>query len=201
MLNACLPMPSAYRRGKAKGQCLKLYLRVMMQKILTLLIPFALVMASISAAPPSPAPEPGIQWLTWQEAYELSKVKPKKLFINIYTDWCGFCKRMDATTFQDPEVILYVNEHFYPVKLNAEMKEEIEFRGHVFAWVDGGRRGVHTLAYSLLEGKMGYPSFVTMNEDYDRIAIMPGYKVPQQLLKELRFAAEEQYKYKSHPDD
>jgi thioredoxin-related protein len=44
---------------------------------------------------------------------------------------------------------------------------------------------------------MSYPSFVMMNESFDRIAIMPGYKQPEQLLKELRFAADEVYKKKS----
>jgi thioredoxin-related protein len=104
---------------------------------------------------------------------------------------------MDASTFSDPDVVAYVNEHFYAVKLNAEMKDEIEFKDHTFKWVNTGRNGIHTLAYSLLEGKMSYPSFVMMNESFDRIAIMPGYKQPEQLLKELRFAADDVYKRKS----
>lgn len=151
----------------------------------------------MSNTDPTSAPTDGIKWLTWQEATELSKVTPKKIFIDVYTDWCGWCKRMDATTFQDPKVVQYMNENFYAVKLNAEMKEEIQFNDHLFKWVSAGRNGVHTLAYSLLEGKMSYPSFVTLNETFDRIAIMPGYKQPEQLLTELKFAAEEVYKEKS----
>ena len=148
-------------------------------------------------ANPQTDPADGIKWLSWQEAMELSKVTPKKFFVDIYTDWCGWCKKMDATTFQDPKVIAYMNENFYAVKLNAEMKEEIQFNNHTFKWVNTGRNGIHTLAYSLLEGKTSYPSFVMLNESYDRIAIMPGYKQPDQLLRELRFAAEEVYKNKS----
>lgn len=153
--------------------------------------------ASSSFATPLTDPSEGIKWLSWQEAMELSKTSPKKFFVDVYTDWCGWCKKMDATTFQDPNVIKYMNENFYAVKLNAEMKDEILFNNHTFKWVKTGRNGVHTLAYSLLEGKMSYPSFVTLNESYDRIAIMPGYKQPDQLLRELRFAAEEVYKDKS----
>jgi thioredoxin-related protein len=85
-----------------------------------------------------PVSDPGasIQWLTWQEAADKAKVEPRKIFVDIYTDWCGWCKRMDATTFQDPRVIEYMNANFYAVKLNAEMKEEISFNDHIFKWVN-----------------------------------------------------------------
>jgi len=135
-----------------------------------------------------------ITWLTWEEAIEMNKENPKKIFIDVYTEWCGWCKRMDATTFSDPKVVDYMNEHFYAVKLDAEMKENITFQDQEFKFVMSGKRGIHTLAYSLLEGKLSYPSFVTLNENLDRIAISPGYKKPDQLIKELRFAAEEKYK-------
>jgi len=141
-----------------------------------------------------------ITWLTWDEAIELNKENPKKIFIDVYTDWCGWCKRMDATTFIDPEVVSYMNEHFYAIKLDAEMKENITFKDQDFKYVKQGRRGIHTLAYSLLEGKASYPSFVTLTESFDRIAISPGYKQPGQLIKELRFAAEERYKDESWSD-
>ena len=70
----------------------------------------------------------------------------------------------------------------------------IKFRNQEFKYVEAGKGGVHTLAYSLLEGKMSYPSFVTLSESYDRIAVSPGFKQKEQMLKELKFAAEEQYK-------
>ncbi len=138
-----------------------------------------------------------IKWLTWEEAIEMNKENPKKIFIDVYTDWCGWCKRMDATTFTDPEIVQYINEHFYAIKLDAEMKENITFKDQEFKYVKLGKRGIHTLAYSLLEGKASYPSFVTLTEDFDRIAISPGYKKPEDLIKELRFAAEERYKQQS----
>lgn len=159
----------------------------------------ALGIATVFHHQPEPATSNNeeIRWLTWDEAMTLSQTQPRKIFIDIYTDWCGFCKRMDATTFVNPEIVQYLNEHFYAIKFNAEMRDEIVFNDHTFKWVDTGRNGIHTLAYSLLEGKMSYPSFVMMDEAFDRIAIMPGYKPADQLMKELRFAAEEVYKTRS----
>src|SRR5690606_7831537 len=70
-----------------------------------------------------------INWITIQEAEKLSKEKPKKIFVDVYTDWCGWCKRMDATTFSDEDVIDYVNKNYYDVKLNAESQDNISLKG------------------------------------------------------------------------
>ena len=135
-----------------------------------------------------------IYWLSWEEAVQLHADQPKKLFIDVYTDWCGYCKKMDKTTFVNAEVVAYLNAHFYAVKLDAEMENDIIFNGNTFKQMKTGPRSVHSLAYSLLEGKMTYPSYVTMDENFSRIAISPGYKYPTDLLPELKFAAEEIYK-------
>jgi thioredoxin-related protein len=134
-----------------------------------------------------------LKWYTWEEAVELNKTKPKKIFVDVYTDWCGWCKRMDKATFNDPSVAAYLTANFYPVKLNAEQKADIKFNGETFKYVDNGGRGIHTLAYSLLDGKLGYPTVVYLNEKYERIMISPGYKEPADMIKELKFAAEEHY--------
>lgn len=146
-----------------------------------------------------PAPKPAntveLKWYTWEEAVELNKTKPKKIFVDVFTDWCGWCKKMDKNTFQDPKVAEYLSANFYPVKLNAEQKADIQFNGETFKYMpgEGGRGGVHTLAYSLLEGKLGYPTVVYLNEKFERIMISPGYKDVDGIMKELTFAAEEQY--------
>ncbi len=142
-------------------------------------------------------PTEKVNWLTWQEAVSLNKENPKKIFIDVYTDWCGWCKRMDASTFSDPKVVKYLKDNFYAVKFDAEQKEDIEFNGHTFTFIKRGRRGVHTLAAALLDGRLGYPSVVYLNEKFERIATSPGYKGADAILKELTFAAEEHYKTSS----
>jgi thioredoxin-related protein len=143
------------------------------------------------AAPPA-AP---LKWYTWEEAVALNKTKPKKFFVDVYTDWCGWCKRMDKSTFSDEKVAAYLAANYYPIKLNAEQKADILFNGETFKFVETGNgKGVHTLAYALLDGKMSYPSMVYLNEQYERIMISPGYKEAPDMLKELTFAAEEKYK-------
>lgn len=156
------------------------------------------VLAAFRYSAPAPVARTPLKWYTWEEAVELNKTKPKKMFVDVFTDWCGWCKRMDKSTFEDEKVMEYMAANFYPVKLNAEQKGEIKFNGETFKFVDSGNgRGVHSLAYALLDGRMGYPSMVYLNEKFERIMISPGYKEVPDMLKELKFAAEEKYKQTS----
>jgi thioredoxin-related protein len=141
-----------------------------------------------------------IRWMSWEDAAAANAVKPKKLFVDVYTSWCGWCKKMDATTFADPGVVNYINEHFYAVKLNAEQKESIHWNGQEFKWYPGGRDGVNKLAYDLLDGQLSYPTYVIMDPEFARILISPGYMDAPTLMKELRFAAEDHYKNTSWED-
>lgn len=96
-------------------------------RILTFIITLLTLSTSLIAQHSGP-----VQWLSIDEAYKKYEENPKPIFIDVYTDWCGWCKRMDATTFQDMEIANYLNTYFYPVKLDAETKEKINFKGKVY---------------------------------------------------------------------
>ena len=68
-----------------------------------------------------------IHWMDFESAVAASQKQPKKMFIDVYTDWCGWCKKMDASTFMDDSVAAYINANYYPVKFNAESKDTIRF--------------------------------------------------------------------------
>ena len=142
--------------------------------------------------------EPKLKWYTWQEAVELNKKEPRKFIVDVYTDWCGWCKHMDKTTFEDDSVVKYLSKNFYCVKLNAEMHDIIEFQGQKFEYVKQGERGgVHTFAASLLDGNMSYPTVVYLTQNFERIIISPGYKEPKTIMPEMKFVAEEIFKTKT----
>lgn len=143
-----------------------------------------------------------INWMTFQEAVELNKTAPKKIFIDTYTDWCGWCKKMDQTTFQDSLVVSYMNENYYAVKLNAEMNDTVVFGGYTYVNDGGmnGRRGTHQLAAALLQGKMSYPSYVFMNEKNQLITVAPGYMDASQFLPVLKYIGTDAYLKQSFKD-
>jgi len=170
--------------------------KVLFGGLLIILAGLTYAFTSASAASSQTAPEAleELKWYSWEEAVEANKQEPKKLFVDVYTDWCGWCKKMDKSTFVDPEVSAYLRENFYPVKLNAEQREAIEFDGTTFNFVESGRRGVHELAYALLDGRLGYPAFVYLDEEMKRITISPGYKTADVIMKELRYIGGDHYK-------
>ncbi|MDE6694218.1 MAG: DUF255 domain-containing protein, partial [Bacteroidales bacterium] len=93
----------------------------------------------------------GIAWMSFEEALQENALRaqagltPKKVYIDVYTDWCGWCKRLDATSFANPEIIAYVNSMFLPVKLNAERTDTVRVNDQVFVnpGAGPGRRGTH----------------------------------------------------------
>ena len=124
-----------------------------------------------------------IEWLTIEEAEKIQLENPDKpLFIDVYTDWCGWCKKMDVSTFKDTEVVSFLNEYFIPVKLDAEQKEQIKFKNETFEFIASGSRGIHQLAAVLLQGSMSYPSYVVLNSKGQITHLMKGYMPPNDLL-------------------
>lgn len=132
-----------------------------------------------------------VKWYTMEEALAANERAPKALFIDMYTSWCGWCKVMDKKTFTKKEVIAYLNENFYPVKFDAEQREELMFKGKTYQYVKAGRRGIHTLAYTLLGGKASYPSFVILDKDLNHMGIMRGFKEAKPFLDELSTKVEQ----------
>ena len=135
-----------------------------------------------------------IKWMTMEEALAAHAKAPKKILVDVYTDWCGWCKRMDATTFKDAEVARLVNRDFYAVKFDAEQSAPVAFAGKTYEFVAGGRRGAHALARKLLRGRMGYPTVVFLDEDLRVIEPVPGYQDAAAMRKIVDYFGTETYK-------
>lgn len=128
----------------------------------------------------------GLQWNSIDDLEKLASKGDKKVMIDMYTSWCGWCKVMDKKTFTDPEVIAYLNDNYHVIKFNAEQKKPVTYKGKTYEWVNAGRKGVNMLAHEMLNGRLGYPSMVYLDENLNKIKVSPGYKTPDKLLAELK---------------
>lgn len=135
-----------------------------------------------------------VEWLTFEEAIALHEENPKKLLIDLYTDWCGWCKVMDRETYGKTEIANYINKNFYPVKFNAEQKQSVEFNGHTFEFIPSGRRGVHELAAALTNNQLSYPTTVFMDEELRIIQPISGYLKPKQMEPILLYIGDDHFK-------
>lgn len=140
----------------------------------------------------------GIKWMTFEEAVKKNKKKPKKIFIDVYTDWCGWCKKMDKETFLNPQVVEYINKNYYPVKFNAEQKEPVTFKGQEFVSTDPAKpKSAHQLAIALLKQELRYPSYVILDGESEWLYKVKGYKTSEDLLPILKYYGSDQYKVMS----
>jgi thioredoxin-related protein len=169
-----------------------------MKKFLLITLPFTLAFFTMSFMPLShPTETSGIKWMTWQEVQEAQKKEPRKVFVDTYTDWCGWCKRMDATTFTNEEIVKYINQHFYAIKFNAETQEVIHFKGKDYKYVSQGMRGYNELAAEIMNGQMSYPTSIYFDEGMNQLFPVPGYQDPKTLESVLNYVGSNSYKTSS----
>ena len=135
-----------------------------------------------------------IKWLTWEAAMTKMDAQPRKVMVDVYTDWCGWCKRMDASTFRHPDIVQYVNDNYYAVKLDAEQKLTIKFKGKAYNFVPNGRRGYHELSAELMNGRMSYPTIVYLDEGKSVLQAIPGFKQAKDQDMILKYWGDNAYK-------
>lgn len=130
-----------------------------------------------------------INWMTWAAVQEAQKREPKKVFVDVYTNWCGWCKRMDATTFHNQKVVSYINKHYYSVKFDAEERKSIVFKDRKYHYVKTGKRGYNELATFLLEGTMSFPTTVFLDENLAILTTVGGFLEAKEIDPMISFFA------------
>ncbi len=132
-----------------------------------------------------------IHWLNWDEVQEKMKIEPRKVWVDIYTDWCGWCKVMDKKTYANKDVIKYMNTKFYAVKFNAEKQDSIRFMGRMY-YISPEHR-VNELAFQLMHEDLTYPTNIYMQENFQNPFPIKGYIPVDEMEVMLKFLGENMF--------
>ena len=132
-----------------------------------------------------------INWVTLEEAQDLNKTNPKKIIVDLYTEWCGPCKMMERQTFTDPELINYINENFYAVKFNAESQAPVTFNGKVYTNPEfdpsrSSRQRNSPHQYTRTTGLRGYPTLIVYSSEVEIVERIVGFQRAPQVMRTLK---------------
>jgi len=111
-----------------------------------------------------------VNWISFEVLADSLRAKPRKVFIDIYTDWCVYCRKMDKQVFTNPRVAAKLNNDYYAVRLDAETLDTIRFDGQAFInrQAETQRRGFHELALLLgqRDGQFAPPVIVILDAQF-----------------------------------
>ena len=114
--------------------------------------------------------EAEVDWLSFEQLDDSLNRHPKKVFIDFYTSWCTYCRRMDKLVFTKPEIIKLLNQDYYAVRMNAESTDTIQFEGQSFLNLQAGKKrgAIHQLAELLAQrdGKFTPPTMVILDPEF-----------------------------------
>ncbi len=160
-------------------------------------------MMALKKTPPPPPPPAAaaeeIHWITSMDELQAKMQKePKKVYIDMYTDWCGWCKKMDVATFTNPALVKYMNRNYYAVKFDAERKDAFVFQGKEYHYEPQYK--AHTFAVELMKGQMGYPTGIIMQENFQNPNPVSGYMTVPQIEVILTYFGDNAYKHIQWPE-
>ena len=135
-----------------------------------------------------------IRWYSIQQAEALMKKEKRKIFIDVFTNWCTACKSMEQATFMQQNIAKYLNDNYYPVKLDAEERNDINFRRKTYHFVMQSGVGFNELAAEFLKGQLSYPTVVFLDEDLNLIQAIQGFKAADQFEKIMTYFGDNNHK-------
>jgi len=126
----------------------------------------------------------GPQWKSFSDGLATAKSQNKKIMVDVYTDWCGWCKKLDAEVYSEDKVKDYLDRHFISVKLNAESMKKHHFNGGEYSEAE----------IAQMFGVTAYPTIIFMNPDGKGITMLPGFVPAETFINVLTYIKEDYYK-------
>jgi thioredoxin-related protein len=121
-----------------------------------------------------------VEWKGWNAGLKAASASGRPVVVDVYTDWCRWCKQMDREVYGRADVSRYLDAKFVAVKLNAESAEAVAYRG----------RSLTARALASSFDVSGYPTTIFLTANGEHLANVPGYIEPGRFLLLLRYVGD-----------
>ena len=155
-----------------------------MKNALFLLLLSLAFTAGLRASDDSAKTAPKAVWMTFDDGLREARKTNKKIFIDVYTDWCGWCKKMDKEVFAHAKIAPFLSDQYVLIKLNAESPSRVEYKDSKSTEMGIARDF----------GVTGYPTFLFLEPNGDLITSLPGFVKAEDFFPVLKYVAESKYK-------
>lgn len=173
--------------------------RLLLLVMATLAVSTAIMAKKEPKSAPAPQPVEEIHWITSIDELQMKMQQaPRKVLIDMYTGWCGWCKKMDASTYTNPAVVKYINNNFYAVKFDAERRDTIHYQGKDYFFFDQYK--ANGWAIELMKGQMVYPTTILMLENFQQPQTIGNYMDVKQLETALTYFGDNMYRRRTWGD-
>lgn len=125
-----------------------------------------------------------IKWMKYDEGLELAKKEGKKVFVEFTAKWCGWCKKMHATTFVDPGVVDLMGRNYVAVSVDGDSRDTLNIDG----WITSEKALARQYKVS------SYPTYWFLTPEAEPIAPLRGYRDKADLSNILDYLKDDLYK-------
>jgi thioredoxin-related protein len=118
-----------------------------------------------------------IEWKSFDKGLKDAASQQKYSFVDVYTDWCGYCKLLEKNTLTHKAVLAELTKNFVAIKLNAESEEEVSWKGRKLTKRDLAAQW----------GVEGFPTMLFLNSKGEIIGSFPSYAEADLMVNLLKY--------------
>lgn len=173
-----------------------------------------LLMASPAVYAGEPAAVAGgdsgaVEWLKFDAALQAASAGDKHIMVDVYTDWCGWCKKLDRETYADPAVKQVLAESYISSKvkgdsdgpLNVKSQPKVEDGKTLIQFVPSDQAQITEKQLARAQFRVtGYPTILFFAADGRMITKLSGYQNAETFKNILNFIKDDLYEVMSYQD-